>query len=116
MLRMNRFLTFAIFTLVCLFLSCSKEKETGSETLKTVMYRAEVIAFHAEKCACCWGWDIRIGNDTIRTADTKVEDVAGYTITDPVPVRVVLGAKDQGCSDIASFPDHYSIVSIEKIN
>ena len=28
--------------------------------------QAEIIGFVPEKCGCCWGWEINVGNDTIK--------------------------------------------------
>lgn len=69
---------------------------------------AKVLSFSADKCMCCWGWTIQIGDSTIHSDDSKIADVIGYIITNPVDVYVELGSKDNLCDK------SYSIIQIQK--
>jgi hypothetical protein len=73
-----------------------------------------VLAFHAEKCMCCWGWDIKIGNDTIRTESGILAATIGYQITKSIPVYVELGTKENNCGDWS--PEYYIVKSITVID
>lgn len=76
---------------------------------------AEVIAFHSEKCMCCWGWEIKIGDKIIRTESRIVGSVVGYEIEKPVPVLIVLGKKEEDCSTRFAGLDFFEIADIELI-
>ena len=76
---------------------------------------AEVVAFHAEKCMCCWGWDIKIGNNLIRTESGKVGNIVGYEINKPVPVLLILGEKEEDCSSRITNIDFYEVIDIKLI-
>jgi hypothetical protein len=90
-----------------LLLSCTEDKSNDAETMIAAT-RAEEIGFNPNKCMCCRGWIIRIGNDTIKTTDIRVQEIAGLNITLPVPVIIEWGELDIQC------PDFYSIKSIVK--
>ena len=77
--------------------------------------KADVVAFHPEKCMCCWGWDIKIGDKIIRTGSGIVGSVVGYEIEKPVPVLIVLGKKEEDCSSRNSGIDYYEVADIELI-
>jgi hypothetical protein len=77
--------------------------------------KADVIAFHPEKCMCCWGWDIKIGDKIIRTDSGIVGSVVGYEIEKPVPVLIVLGEKEEDCSTYYAGLEFYEIADIELI-
>ena len=96
--------------LLLLFLTfgCSDEENS-------IKLNAEVVAFHAEKCMCCWGWDIKIGNDTIRTDSGILSSVVGFEFQKPVPVLIVLGEKEEDCSSRFTNIDFYEIIDIKLI-
>ncbi len=77
--------------------------------------KAYVVAFHSEKCMCCWGWDIKIGDKIIRTESGIVGSVVGYEIEKPVPVLIVLDEKKEDCSSRNSGIDFYEVADIELI-
>jgi hypothetical protein len=56
-----------------------------------VKSNAEIISFDARKCMCCWGWVIKMGKDTIKSADDRIYKLVGYEIKEPVKVYVELG-------------------------
>lgn len=100
----------ALFTLMFLFFAfgCSNENKKNQ-------LNAEVIAFHAEKCMCCWGWDIKIGDKLIRTESVIVGNIVGYEIDKPVLVLIVLGEKEEDCSSRFTNVDFYEVIDIKLI-
>jgi len=79
------------------------------ESFENSTFDAEITGFVSEKCYCCWGWQIKIGDQFIK-ADL-LPDVAliGYEITSPVPVVIETGARKINCN---SNPDYYEIKSL----
>jgi hypothetical protein len=94
-----------ISIIIIFFTSCSKDKSVAN---------AEIIKFHPEKCGCCWGWDIKYGNDTIRAVDVIVGNTVGYDISTPIPVYIEIGERDETCSSIKHM-DFYTIKKIERV-
>jgi hypothetical protein len=80
-----------------------------------IWLKGEVVAFNPEKCMCCWGWDIKIGDKIIRTESGIVGSVVGYEIKKPVAVLIVLGEKEEDCSSRFSDIDFYKITEIQLI-
>jgi hypothetical protein len=97
------------FLLMIMLLSCEKNDNKTKAN-------AEIIKFYAEKCMCCWGWDVKIGSDTIRIDDVIVGEIIGYAIEKPIPVYIELGDKEETCSSYPMNMDFYKIIKIEKIN
>ncbi len=95
-----------------LSVSCSKDD-------RNLESNAEIIGFTPEKCWCCWGWTIRIGNDLIKSDNIIIGEVVGYKITDPVKVYIELGELKTECPDpgLIMVPfsnlDYYDIERIE---
>ena len=77
--------------------SCKKGSSPLSDDLKA---NAEIIAFRAEKCGCCWGWVIRMGADTIKADRLPNADAIGYNISTPIPVYIELAGFKQDCSSM----------------
>jgi hypothetical protein len=78
----------------------------------------EVIEFNPEKCSCCWGWKIKIDNDTIKSDDIIIGETVGYEIENPVPVYVEVGKIKWNCSGFPSpnkLYDYYDIKVIHKL-
>ena len=76
--------------------SCEKESSPTTSIRKA---NAEIIAFRAEKCGCCWGWVIRIMDvDTIKADSLPNADEIGYNIVTPIPVYIELAGMKQDCS------------------
>ena len=69
--------------------SCKKDSSPTTESLKA---NAEIIAFRAEKCGCCWGWVIRMGTDTIKGA----LGVSGATLNSTPAVTATLPFRIEG--------------------
>ena len=99
------FLTMLVFLLIT---NCSYDNPESQ-------MKADVVAFHPEKCMCCWGWDIKIGDKIIRTESGIVGSVVGYEIEKPVAVLIVLGEKEEDCSTRFTNFDFYKIINIELI-
>ena len=85
--------------LLAFMVSCEKED----------MSYAEVLSFNPEKCGCCWGWTIKVRNDTIKSADSRLADIVGYEINKPIPIKLELGEGEKFCSL------YYEIKKIELI-
>lgn len=97
----------------CIFFSCENEE-------LSLKGDAEIIGFNAEKCMCCWGWIIKIGNDTIKSEDIIISNVIGIEPDYPVKVYIELGEISQKCSDAGytnpeNLNDYYEIKRIEKV-
>lgn len=99
------FITLLVFLLI---INCSYDKPENQ-------MKADVVAFHPEKCMCCWGWDIKIGDKIIRTESGIVGSVVGYEIEKPVAVLIVLGEKEEDCSIRFANLDFFEITDIELI-
>ena len=87
------FYSLLLVTLVCCKSNASRDNLT----------KAEVLSFNAEDCMCCWGWTLKVGNDTIKCEDTKLGEIVGFTITKPVTVYVELGGINELCSKKSKF-------------
>ena len=74
---------------------------------------AQIIDFNPEKCGCCWGWTIKIGNDTIKSYDARIGKLIGYNINYPVNVYVEKGDLEQTCSGIGY--DYYKLKTLIKM-
>lgn len=106
--------TTIITLFIMLFLiSCEKSESSFKGN-------AEIIGFNSSKCGCCWGWIIKCGNDTIKSDDVIIDDIAGYEIGEPVPVYIELGDIENACSTMGYDDpdlsiDYYVIKKIELI-
>jgi hypothetical protein len=78
--------------------SCKKDSSPTMEILKA---NAEIIAFRADKCGCCWGWVIRMGTDTIKVDSFPNPDAIGYNIVTPIPIYIELAGMKQDCSSMS---------------
>lgn len=94
--------------ILAFILSC-ENREKSASTFENSSINAEIIGFIPDKCFCCWGWEIKIG-DTIIKADSLPDAAAvGYVISQPVPVAIETGKMKTKCSD---GPDYYEIKSL----
>ena len=59
----------------------------------------EIIYFDANKCVCCWGWVIKIGNDTIKTRHLPNQEIKPVFINTPIKVNIELGSKMTSCKN-----------------
>ncbi len=93
-------LFFIIYVLLIFSISCEK---------KELMSYAEVLSFNPDKCGCCWGWTIKVGNDIIKSADTRLADIVGYEFDKTIPIYLELGKRGNICTS------YYEIKKIELI-
>ena len=82
--------------------------------LNKIKSNAKVLNFSTDKCMCCWGWTIKIGNDTIMSLDDIIGQKIGYDISNPIDVYVELGAIEKTCSNNGS-RNYYKMNQIIKI-
>ena len=111
----HRLILFVIF--IALNSSCNKQSSSPTNTLRA---NAEIIAFRADKCGCCWGWVIRMGSDTIKVDSLPDIGAIGYNISAPVPVYIELGNIKQDCSSMSAADpvvakSYYAIKKLEII-
>ena len=104
---------FIMGSLVILFsiTSCLNDKDDSNEI------DAQIVGFIALKCGCCWGWEIEIDNDTIKSDNSEILDSFGYEFPAPISVSLKLGDKIQTCSsgtESYSNKDYYEIESIKR--
>lgn len=98
-------LIFTILVVVALISSCKKDNGSNKSN-------AEIIGFNPAKCACCWGWTIKIGNDTIKSDNIGIGELVGYEIKDPIKVYIVLGGIKEMCGQ---YGEYYNIKEIKKV-
>ncbi|MBA7543073.1 hypothetical protein ES705_35399 [subsurface metagenome] len=99
--------------IIGLITSCDKD----DNSLKS---NAEIIDFNPDKCGCCWGWTIKMGNDTIKSDNVIIGETVGYEIKNPIKVYIELGEIEDTCSNLGfTNPDlardYYKIEKIKKI-
>ena len=75
---------------------------------------AKIIDFNPDKCGCCWGWTIKIGNDTIKSEDEIIGKTVGYNRDYPVDIYMEKGDLEQTCSDMGGY-DYYNLKTMIKI-
>jgi len=100
-----------VATIILFVLACEKQNPI-------IEGNGEVIEFNPEKCSCCWGWKIKIGNDTIKSDDIIIGEAVGYEIEYPIPVYVEVGRIKNNCSGFPSpnkLYDYYDIKVIYKL-
>jgi hypothetical protein len=81
--------------------------------LNALESNAQVLSFNAEKCGCCWGWTLKMGNDTIKSDDPIIGERVGYSITNPVNVYIELGELEKTCSEAVGI-DYYKVKQVVK--
>jgi hypothetical protein len=82
--------------------------------IKNIKSNATIIDFNPDKCGCCWGWTIKIGNDTIKSDNAIIGKTIGYKIDYPVNVFAEKGDLKQSCSELGSY-DYYELKHIIKV-
>jgi hypothetical protein len=89
---MKYFRLFILLILVFVVTNCEKKDQpviTPSDV--------QIVGFVLEKCYCCWGWEIKIGADTIKTVN--IPDLTySNDIVFPINGEITLGAKTIDCS------------------
>ena len=99
-----------LLTLLVLIFSvtnCEKKNEIVNSTTD-----AQIVAFVTEKCYCCWGWVIKVGEETIKAEQIPTLSPA-ENIVFPINARITIGSKTIDCSnrtiDMTKMPDYYEI-------
>ena len=82
--------------------------------LNKIRSNAKILNFSADKCTCCWGWTIIIGNDTIMSLDAIFGQKIGWDIKSPIDVYIELGDTIQTCTNTTS-RYYYKINQLLKI-
>jgi hypothetical protein len=87
--------------------NCEKEDELVNRT-----YDVQIVGFVMEKCYCCWGWVIKIGEITIKTEEIPTLNPSEDNVF-PIKARITIGSKTIDCSDrsidMTKMPDYYEI-------
>ena len=81
--------------------NCEKKDELANRTVE-----CQIAGFVTEKCYCCWGWVIKIGDDTIK-ADSIPTLSPTRNIVFPLNARITIGSKTTDCSE--ELYDYYEI-------
>ncbi len=89
-------------------LGCERKYKTN-QSFENSTFEAEIIGFETIKCYCCWGWEIKIGNQIIKADSLPNPSEIGYTIKDPIPVIIETGEIKIKCGDN---PDYYEIKTL----
>ncbi|MCJ7449867.1 MAG: hypothetical protein MUO72_19500 [Bacteroidales bacterium] len=71
--------------------NCEKKNEIADSTTD-----AQVVAFHSEKVYCLWGWDIKIGSETIKADSIPNLRPWADTIF-PINGQITIGSKTRIC-------------------
>ncbi len=109
---MNRVILISLLLSACTTTPSILNNDNPLKIIKsgTIFTQAEIINFDPNKCACCWGWLIKVENDTIKSPDNKIAKVVGFEIRSPVLVDIEIGILDLNCSKRKY--GYYSINSI----
>ena len=95
-------LKFIIIVIILFSLTnCEKKDELINTTTD-----AQIVAFHSEKMYCYWGWDIKIGSETIKADSIPNLKPWADTIF-PINGRIKIGSKTRVCSE--KMLDYYEI-------
>lgn len=97
----------ALFLFVIFITNC--EKKTDLVNLTT---EAKVIGFVADKCFCCWGWEIEVGSGIIK-ADSLPGLNSLENVVFPFNAMITIGNKTIDCSKYSTYSgnkhDYYEI-------
>jgi hypothetical protein len=81
--------------------NCEMQNEFVNRTTN-----AQIVAFHTEKLYCYWGWDIKIGSETIKADSIPNLKPWADTIF-PINGIIKIGSKARVCSE--KMADYYEI-------
>jgi phosphomevalonate kinase len=88
-MRHLRFLPLLI--LIFSITNCEKKNDIVNSTND-----AQIVAFHSEKLYCYWGWDIKIGSETIKADSIPNLKPWADTIF-PINGKITIGSKTRIC-------------------
>lgn len=60
--------------------------------------QGEIIDFDPDKCGCCWGWIIKIDNDTIKVDKLPNNEIRPGKVDKPIKVYIKVGEKSDHCT------------------
>lgn len=96
--------------------SCGKLELFLSNESETTKANAKIIAFEPNKCGCCWGWTVEMGDKVLKLDDGRVGELVGHKINHPVEVYIEIGEITDNCSKNESgLPDYYELITIETV-
>jgi hypothetical protein len=90
-----------IVLFVILFFTNCKKSDFANKTSDV-----QVVAFHAEKLYCYWGWDIKIGSQIIKADSIPTLKPWADTIF-PINCKITIGSKTRTCGEKGV--DYYQI-------
>jgi len=100
-------LIFVILTIL-LAIGCEKNDPFASTTQE-----ASIVGFYTEKCYCCWGWIIKIGDETIRSEEIPGILYSQESTIFPIDGKITIGKKTIECEAYEFDDDYYAILKIE---
>jgi len=87
-----------LFVLLSVIAACDKEDQNV-----ICKNEGEIIDFDSLKCGTCWGWIIKVGNDTIKSREID-SDIFGFQFDQPLKVNIKVGdALKEGTNDFPYF-------------
>ena len=103
-----RYFKFIVLLIVIFSLTnCEKQTELVNTTTD-----AQIVGFVTEKCYCCRGWVIKVGEETIKAEQIPTLSPSENTVF-PIKGRISIGSKKIDCSnrtiDMTKMPDYYEI-------
>jgi hypothetical protein len=98
-----------IFVLFSISLSNCENKDSPKGLFINSTLNAEIVKFVPEKCVCCWGWKIKVGDQFIMADSLPNIAAIGYTINNPIPVIIETGKIKINCG---KSPNYYEIKTL----
>jgi hypothetical protein len=98
-----------IFGLLSVFQSSCENKDKTRDSFANSHFDAQVIGFISEKCFCCWGWEIKIGDNIIKADSLPNTSSIGFIINQPIPVTIETGNMKIKCGN---GPNYYEIKNL----
>jgi hypothetical protein len=97
------------FVLLFASVSSCEKQDSSIISFEDSTLNATIVGFVSEKCYCCWGWQIKIGNQIIKTDLLPDISAIGYIIDTPIPVIIQTGKIKINCGNNLNY---YEIKSL----
>ena len=114
MKQMNHLSLAIVLIFLFALTNCEKQTELVNKTTD-----AQIVGFVTEKCYCCWGWVIKVGDETIKAEQIPTLNPSENTVF-PIKARITIGSKTIDCSnrtiDMTKMPDYYEIKEFTLMN
>ncbi len=81
-------------TFLIMVFSCEEKDPIANKTQD-----AQIVGFVTEKCYCCWGWVIEIGDVTLKAEEIPGLEIGLEETTFPLSGRITTGERTTECSD-----------------